>query len=92
VPVVDASAMVTAGHLAHSYAHVSGTSQVDSKAGGGADDEWSKAVLRGGKRERDVWEKMRSAEIDDNFRLAQGEAVKLGTTDHATWVAQSCPG
>ena len=45
---------------------------------------------RGRERSRDAWEKMTSDEIKNNLALA-GPDVKLGTCDHATYVALACP-
>lgn len=61
VPVIDASSMVAAGHQAHTYGHVVGAKE-EAAVEVGKDDEWSKAVRSGKKRERDVWEKLQSGE------------------------------
>ncbi len=84
-PVVDASAAVVALHPPHSRAHARAAPAGPAAAAGA---EWARAV-RGGAPARDVWETLRSAEIARNLALA-GPGAKLGTADHATWVALPC--
>lgn len=85
-PVVDASHLIVAMHQAHDYAHVQARTREASEL---SPDEaaWAKAV--GGDKKQDVWEGMVSDEIRRNQELA-GPGVKLGTTDHSTWVALPC--
>ncbi|EKX31566.1 hypothetical protein GUITHDRAFT_122239 [Guillardia theta CCMP2712] len=87
-PVIDASSLVVAIHQAHSYAHVNAKEKREAE--NSEEEAWRKAMKKQGKElVRDSWEKLQSEEIQKNFALA-GPNVKLGTSDHTSWVAMVC--
>lgn len=89
-PVIDASALVVAAHQHHAYTHVTSLSDHTS-LDTPQEKAWAIATQkRGREANRDVWEKMASDEIELNRALA-GPQVKLGTCDHASYVALACP-
>jgi len=88
LPVVDASNLVLAIHQAHNYAHVNAKEKREAE--NSEEEAWRKAMKMQGKElVRDAWEKLQSEEIQKNFALA-GPNVKLGTSDHTSWVALVC--